>query len=274
METIHVRNIPIGNGAPVVLIAGPCVIESREHCFRMAGEIKGISERLDVPFIFKTSYDKANRTSIHSYRGPGLTEGLKILAEVKERFGLPLLSDVHTPDQAKEAADVLDILQIPAFLCRQTDLVVGVAETGKPVNVKKGQFLAPWDIAQVIKKIESVNNHQILLTERGVSFGYNYLVSDMRSLVIMRELGYPIVFDATHSVQMPGGKGSSTGGDREYVPYIARAASAVGVDAIFVEVHDDPDNALSDGPNMLRLDDLQSLLETVKEIDNIVKNGL
>jgi 2-dehydro-3-deoxyphosphooctonate aldolase (KDO 8-P synthase) len=271
MKTVNIGEYKIGNGSPVVLIAGPCVIESREHALRMAGEIKNIADKLDIPYIFKSSYDKANRTSIHSYRGPGLKDGLEILAEIKEKFDLPVLSDVHTPDQAKKAAHVLDILQIPAFLCRQTDLVVGVAEAGKPVNVKKGQFLAPWDIAQVIKKIESANNHQILVTERGASFGYNYLVSDMRSLVIMRELGYPVVFDATHSVQMPGGKGTSSGGDRDYVPHLTRAASAVGIDALFVEVHDDPDNALSDGPNMLRLEDLSSVLENVKAIDKLVK---
>ena len=271
MNTVRVQNILVGPDYPVVLIAGPCVIESREHCLHMAGVLKEITAQHEIPFIFKTSYDKANRTSIHSYRGPELSEGLDILAEVKEKFDVPILCDVHTQDQARLAAEVLDILQIPAFLCRQTDFVLAVAETGKPVNVKKGQFLAPWDIKNVIEKIESTGNHQILLTERGVSFGYNYLVSDMRSLVIMRSYGYPVVFDATHSVQMPGGKGSSTGGDRQYVPYLARAATAVGIDALFVEVHDDPDRALSDGPNMLRLEDLPALIEQVKAIDAIVK---
>ena len=271
MKTVRVGNLAIGGDCSLALMAGPCVIENRDHCLHIAGELMEFAAQYEIPFIFKTSYDKANRTSVHSYRGPGLAEGLRILGEVKETLEVPILSDVHSPDEARSAAEVLDILQIPAFLCRQTDLLLAAAETGKPINVKKGQFLAPWDIEKVIEKIERAGNHQILLTERGVCFGYNYLVSDMRSLVIMRGHGYPVVFDATHSVQMPGGKGTSSGGERQYVPYLARAAAAVGIDALFIEVHDDPDEALSDGPNMLYLDDLPALLEQVMAIDGIVK---
>lgn len=271
MKVVRVGNLAIGGNNPLVLIAGPCVIESREHCHNMAVKLMECAARYEIPFIFKASYDKANRTSVHSYRGPGLAKGIGILAELKENFGCPILCDVHTPDEARVAAEVLDILQIPAFLCRQTDLIVAVAERGKPVNVKKGQFLAPWDMNNIIGKIESTGNTQILVTERGFSFGYNYLVADMRSLVILRSYGYPVVFDATHSVQMPGGMGTSSGGERQFVPYLARAASAVGIDALFVEVHDDPDNALSDGPNMLHLNSLALLIEQVKAIDSIVR---
>jgi len=237
----------------------------------MANELTECAARYEIPFIFKASYDKANRTSVHSYRGPGLAKGMEILAEVKTRTGCPVLSDVHTPEEARAAAEVLDILQIPAFLCRQTDLVLAAAETGKPVNVKKGQFLAPRDTNSIIEKIESTGNRQILLTERGVSFGYNYLVADMRSLVILRSSGYPVVFDATHSVQLPGATGSASGGERQFVPHLARAASAVGIDALFVEVHGDPDKALSDGANMLHLNDLAMLIEQVKAVDAIIK---
>jgi 2-dehydro-3-deoxyphosphooctonate aldolase (KDO 8-P synthase) len=224
-----------------------------------------------MPFIFKSSYDKANRTSIKSYRGPGLKKGLEVLEKIKKELNIPLLIDVHEREQVPAVSKVTDILQIPAFLCRQTDFVLTVAKAGKPVNVKKGQFLAPWDVKNIIEKIESVGNKNILLTERGTTFGYNNLVVDMKSLPIMRSFGYPVVFDATHSVQLPGGKGIATSGNREYVPHLARAAVACGVDALFLEAHPDPDKALSDGPNMMRLDDLPKLLKEVKEIDKIVR---
>ena len=274
MNTVKIgESMRIGRRHPIVLIAGPCVIESAEHCLLMAEKIKAIAAAHDVPLVFKASYDKANRTSVKSYRGPGLKRGLEILADVKRNFDLPVLSDVHTENQVGSAAEVLDILQIPAFLCRQTDLVLAAAKTGKPVNVKKGQFLAPWDVSNIVKKIESAGNHQILLTERGTSFGYNRLVCDMGSLVIMREYGYPVAFDATHSVQEPGGMGDSSGGACEMSPYLARAAAAIGLDALFVEVHDNPKEALSDGPNMITPEELDRLLEQVKRIDRIVNEG-
>jgi 2-dehydro-3-deoxyphosphooctonate aldolase (KDO 8-P synthase) len=237
----------------------------------MAGALKELAVRHGIPFAFKTSYDKANRTSVHSYRGPGLSEGLEILAQVKQTHSVPVVCDVHTADEARAAAGVVDVLQVPAFLCRQTELVLAAAATGKPVNIKKGQFLAPWDVQNIIEKVLSTGNEQILLTERGASFGYNCLVSDMRSLVIMRTYGFPVLFDATHSAQIPGGRGASSGGERQFVPYLARAASAVGIDGLFVEVHDAPDRALCDGPNMLALADLPGLLDHVKAIDRIVK---
>jgi len=271
MRVVDVSGVKIGGGNPFVLIAGPCVIESEGLVLEVATFLKGLTERLGIPFIFKSSYDKANRTSIKSFRGPGLKRGLEILKRVKEEVGVPVLSDVHTEGEVEDACSVLDVLQVPAFLCRQTDLVVAIASCGKPVNVKKGQFLAPWDVKHIIQKVESTGNRDILLTERGVSFGYNNLVVDMRSIPIMKSFGYPVVFDATHSVQQPGGRGSSSGGQREFVPHLARAAVAVGVDAVFMEVHPEPDRALSDGPNMLPLSDVKPLLVILKEIDSLVK---
>ncbi len=263
----------IGGGAPLAVIAGPCVIESRDSALRHAAALKEKADRIGVPYIFKSSYDKANRSSAESFRGPGLEKGLEILAEVKQKIGAPVLTDVHEIDQVKPAAEVIDILQIPAFLCRQTDFVIAVARSGKVVNVKKGQFLAPWDMGNVVEKIRSTGNEQILLTERGASFGYNHLVSDMRSLVVMRELGYPVVFDATHSLQLPGGLGNASGGERKYIPALARAGVAVGIDALFMEVHEDPDRAKSDGPNSLDLKDFEDVLKSVKQIDALVKES-
>ena len=262
-----IGSVALGGQRPLAVIAGPCVIECESHTLQTAEALKRIFSEVGIPLIFKSSYDKANRTSLKAYRGPGLKEGLRILARVKEDLGLPVLSDVHTETEVAPAAEVLDVLQIPAFLCRQTDLVLRAAQTGKPVNVKKGQFLAPWDMKNVVDKIRSTGNENILLTERGFMFGYNNLVVDMRALVQMRGLGYPVVFDCTHSVQQPGGQGTASGGQREFVPPLTRAAVAVGVDALFMEVHPDPDQAPSDGPNMLRLDTLPDLLEQVKELD-------
>jgi len=271
LKIVEVGDIKIGGGNPFVLIAGPCVIESESLALEVASYVKALCDKFKIPYIFKSSYDKANRTSINSFRGPGIERGLEILSRVKEEVGVPVLSDVHLPEEALVAGEVLDVLQIPAFLCRQTDLVLAVARVGKPVNVKKGQFLSPYDVRYIVEKIESQGNYQILLTERGVSFGYNNLVVDFRSLPIMRETGYPVVFDATHSVQLPGGLKGASGGERRFVPYLARAAVAVGIDALFMEVHPDPDNALSDGPNMLPLKELRDLLKKLKEIDNLVK---
>jgi 2-dehydro-3-deoxyphosphooctonate aldolase (KDO 8-P synthase) len=265
-HSVRVGGITIGGGAPLVLIGGPCAIESERHAVMVAERLKVITEAARVPFIYKSSYDKANRFSINSYRGPGLKEGLRILRQVKEVTGLPVLSDVHDVSEVGPAAEVLDVLQVPAFLCRQTDLLLACGRTGKPVNVKKGQFVAPRDMGNAVEKILSTGNTGILLTERGTSFGYNNLVVDYRGLAIMRELGYPVVFDATHSVQLPGGFGNRSGGERQYVPLLARAAVAVGVDALFMEMHEEPDRTLpdgrplSDGPNMLRLDELPRLL--------------
>lgn len=270
-KVVQVGSVKIGGGRPFVLIAGPCVIESRKMTLRIAGALKEIATQVKVPLIFKASYDKANRTSIKSFRGPGWAEGLDILAEVRREFKFPVLSDVHNPREIEQAAEVLDVLQIPAFLCRQTDLLLEAGKTGKPVNIKKGQFLAPWDMAQVVKKIESTGNRNILLTERGTSFGYNTLVSDFRSLSIMRETGYPVVFDATHSVQQPGGLATASGGQSEYIPLLSRAAVAAGCDAVFMEVHPNPAKALSDGPNMLPLSTLKKLLVDLQAIDTIVK---
>jgi len=269
---VQVGPVVIGGGAPLALIGGPCAIESEEHALRLAERLRAMTDRADVPFIYKSSYDKANRSSVHSYRGPGLKEGLRVLDRVKEVTGVPVLSDVHDVSEVEPAAEVLDVLQVPAFLCRQTDLVVACGRTGKPVNVKKGQFVAPRDMGNVVEKLRSTGNERILLTERGASFGYNNLVVDFRSLPIMQSLGYPVVFDATHSVQLPGGAGDRSGGERQYVPALARAAVAVGVDAIFMEIHEDPDGALpdgrplSDGPNMLRLDDLPRLLAELRAV--------
>ena len=270
-KRVKVGNIEIGAGRPLVVIAGPCVIESRESALKHASLLKEAADRVGLPYIFKSSYDKANRSSVDSYRGPGLGKGLEILAEVKQKTGIPILTDVHEREQVASVSEVADVLQIPAFLCRQTDFVVAVAQSGKVVNVKKGQFLAPWDIANIVDKILSANNDQILLTERGVSFGYNNLISDMRSLVVMRELGYPVVFDATHSLQLPGGLGKASGGEGKYIGPLARAGVAVGVDALFMEVHENPDLALSDGPNSLPLGEFEGVLRIVKEIDGILK---
>ncbi len=270
---VAIGSVEIGAGKPVAIIAGPCVIESREAALRHAERLKEIADRVGTPYIFKASYDKANRSAIDSYRGPGLDKGLQILAEIKKKIGVYILTDVHESVQVPAVAEVADILQIPAFLCRQTDFVIAVAKSGKVVNVKKGQFLAPWDIRNVLEKILSTGNDRVLLTERGVSFGYNNLVSDMRSLVIMRELGYPVVFDATHSLQLPGGLGHASGGERKYIPALARAGVAAGVDALFMEVHEDPDHALSDGPNSLALSDFEGLIRTAKEIDQLVKRN-
>jgi 2-dehydro-3-deoxyphosphooctonate aldolase (KDO 8-P synthase) len=268
---IRIKNITLGGNNPFVLIAGPCVIESEGATLEAAARLKQITSDLRIPFIFKSSFDKANRSSMKSYRGPGLKEGLRILGRVAKEFGLPLLSDVHRFEELVPCAEVLDILQIPAFLCRQTDFVIDVAKTGRAVNIKKGQFLAPWDIKNAAEKAESTGNRNILITERGVSFGYNNLVADMRSLPIMRGYGYPVVFDATHAVQLPGAAGAASSGDRKFVPHLARAAAAAGIDALFLEVHACPDKALCDGPNMLSIDDLPALLKQVREIDRIVK---
>jgi 2-dehydro-3-deoxyphosphooctonate aldolase (KDO 8-P synthase) len=271
---IAVGALQIGGGLPLAVIAGPCVIESEDSALRHGAALKAVSDRVGVPYIFKSSYDKANRSSLHSFRGPGLESGLEILAAVKEKVGVPVLTDVHEIDQVDRVKAVADLLQIPAFLCRQTDFVLAVARSGKVVNLKKGQFLAPWDMRNVVEKIRSVGNEQILLTERGASFGYNNLVSDMRSLVVMRELGYPVVFDATHSLQLPGGLGNASGGERKYIPALARAGVAAGIDALFMEVHEDPEHALSDGPNSLMLKDFEGLLRIIKHVDAIVKEHL
>jgi 2-dehydro-3-deoxyphosphooctonate aldolase (KDO 8-P synthase) len=271
MQTVKVGSALLGGKNPLVLIAGPCVIEGFERTLSIGRGIKAIANKLGVPYIFKASYDKANRSSYSSFRGPGLTEGLKMLSEIKKELGVPVVSDIHCSTQVAPAAEVLDILQIPAFLCRQTDLVYEAAASGKVVNVKKGQFMAPNDMKNVINKVREAGNENILLTERGVSFGYNNLVADMRSLPMLRALGYPVVFDATHSVQLPGGAGTTSSGQREFVPYLTRCAVAAGVDALFMEVHDNPAEALSDGPNMLYLDDLEALLSDVLAIDAIVR---
>jgi 2-dehydro-3-deoxyphosphooctonate aldolase (KDO 8-P synthase) len=270
-RSIAVGPLSIGGQNPLALIAGPCVIESEKIAMEIAEKLKRITGDLNVPFIFKASYDKANRTSIKSFRGPGLTNGLKILQKIKTELDLPILSDVHKEEEIDPAAEVLDILQIPAFLCRQTDLLVKAAQTGKPINVKKGQFLAPWDMKNVVVKLEESGNSNILLTERGATFGYNNLVVDMRSLVLMREHGYPVIFDATHSLQQPGGQGTTSGGQSEMVPDLARGAVAVGCDALFMEIHTDPSKALSDGPNMLQIDLLPELLEQLVTLDQVVK---
>lgn len=264
-------NVIIGDNRPFVLIAGPCVIENENATMRHAERLMAICNGLSIPLIFKASYDKANRTSINAYRGPGLKDGLAILRKVKESLGVPVISDVHSIEQISPAAEVLDILQIPAFLCRQTDLLVAAAKSGRIINVKKGQFLAPWDMKNVAGKIAASGNENIILTERGASFGYNNLVVDMRSFPVMRATGYPVVFDATHSVQLPGGQGDSSGGQREFVEYLSRAAVATGIDGIFMEVHEDPDKALCDGPNSIPLGELACLLKTLKAIDLIVK---
>jgi 2-dehydro-3-deoxyphosphooctonate aldolase (KDO 8-P synthase) len=257
---VAVGDVVFGNDKPFVLIAGPCQIESMDHALMMADQISKAAQKTGVPFVYKSSFDKANRSSISTARGVGIEAGLEILAAVKERFDCPILTDVHTAEQCKRVAEVVDILQIPAFLCRQTDLLLAAGETGAAINVKKGQFLAPWDMKNVADKIASTGNERILLCERGTSFGYNTLVTDFRSLPIMAETGYPVVFDATHSVQQPGGKGTSSGGERRFVPMLARAALAVGCAALFIETHQDPDNAPSDGPNMVPINELPQLI--------------
>ncbi len=272
VKEITVGNITIGGNRPLVLIAGPCVIENETATLRCAERLLSITAAVNIPLIFKASYDKANRTSLTSYRGPGIAEGLRILGKVRSAFGVPVLSDIHGLEQVAPAAEVLDVLQIPAFLCRQTDLVVAAAQTGKVLNIKKGQFLAPWDMENVTGKAVAAGNDQLILTERGVSFGYNNLVSDMRSLPILRRTGFPVVFDATHSVQLPGGQGGSSGGQREFVEYLARAAVATGIDGVFMEVHEEPEKALCDGPNSVRLADLAELLKKLQAIDAIVKS--
>ena len=271
MKKIIVGGVEIGGGAPLALIAGPCVIEDEALTMTIAADLQAITEKLGIPLIFKASYDKANRTSVDSYRGPGLTLGLEVLQKVRRAFSIPVLSDVHRFEEIAPAADVLDVLQVPAFLCRQTDFVIEIARHAKAVNIKKGQFLAPWDIVHILSKLEQAGNKNILLTERGVSFGYNNLVVDFRSFPILRGTGYPVVFDATHSVQLPGAAGKASGGDRNMVPCLARAAVAAGIDALFFEVHPDPDRALCDGPNSLVLDSLPGLLATLMKIDATVR---
>jgi len=272
MKQIVLNDITIGGESPFVLIAGPCVVDDEQTTRDIATFLKNMAEELSIPFIFKASYDKANRTSKDSFRGPGIKEGLRILKDIKEELSIPVLSDVHRSEEIEEASLVLDILQIPAFLSRQTDFIMDVARSGKIINVKKGQFLAPWDIRHVLDKI-LVHNENVMITERGVSFGYNNLVVDMCSLPIMRKMGYPVVFDATHSVQLPGGSGNASGGEREMAIYLSRAAIAVGVDGLFLEVHPDPDCARCDGPNSLYLSSLFDLLQTLKELDRIVKTN-
>jgi len=261
----------VGLDRPLFLIAGPCAIESEQLAIDTAGRMKEITDRLGIPFIYKSSFDKANRSSHESFRGPGIEEGLRILAEARRQIGVPVLTDVHEDTPLNEVADVVDVLQTPAFLCRQTNFIQAVCEQGKPVNIKKGQFLAPWDMQHVISKAHATGNQQIMACERGASFGYNNLVSDMRGLAVMRESGAPVVFDATHSVQLPGGQGSSSGGQREHVPVLARAAVAAGISGLFMETHPDPANALSDGPNSWPLDGMEALLDTLKQIDDTVK---
>ena len=268
---VKCNNFEIANNKKFTLIAGPCQLESEDHAIKISSELKKITDDLKINFIYKTSFDKANRTSLNGKRGIGLEKSLPIFDKIRNQIGVPVLTDVHSPEQCSLVSKHVDVLQIPAFLCRQTDLLIAAAKTGKIINVKKGQFLAPWDMKNVIKKIEDSGNKNILITERGASFGYNTLVSDMRSIPIMSNFGFPIVFDATHSVQQPGGMGEKSGGQREFVPHLARAAIAVGVGAIFIETHEDPNNAPSDGPNMVPLSELKSLLKKLNEIDNLIK---
>ena len=270
-RNVRIGAFDVGNHMPLALIAGPCQIESRSHAMEVAAALREMSTTLDVPLIYKSSFDKANRTSVATQRGVGIEEGLGILADVREATGLPVLTDVHAPEQCAIAAQAVDVLQIPAFLCRQTDLLLAAGETGRPINVKKGQFLAPWDMANVAAKIASTGNENILLCERGASFGYNTLVTDFRALPIMARTGYPVVFDATHSVQQPGGQGTTSGGQREFAPVLARAAVAVGLAAVFIETHPDPDHAPSDGPNMIALRDMPVLVARLQEYDALAK---
>jgi 2-dehydro-3-deoxyphosphooctonate aldolase (KDO 8-P synthase) len=272
-KSVRINEIHIGPPAPLVIIAGPCVIEDYDTTFHIASRLKTITQEMGLSFVFKASFDKANRTSINSFRGPGLEKGLSILARIKDQLGVSILSDVHEIDQVQAAAEVLDVIQIPAFLCRQTDFVLAVARSQKTVNIKKGQFLAPWDVTNVVEKIRSAGNEAIFITERGTMFGYNNLVVDFRGIHIMQATGFPVIFDATHSVQLPGGDGKSSGGQREYAPVLARAAAAAGADGIFLEVHPRPDQALCDGPNSLSLDVLPDLLKQLKAIHDVVQGG-
>lgn len=269
---VKIGNFEVGNDLPFALIAGPCQMESLDHAMDMAGRLVEITQKLGMGLVYKSSFDKANRTSIHTKRGLGMDVALSVFEKIKKEFNVPVLTDVHEPDHCAEAASVVDVLQIPAFLCRQTNLLVAAAKTGKVVNIKKGQFLAPWDMKNVAEKMVESGNNQIMLTDRGTSFGYNTLVSDMRGLPIMAETGFPIVFDATHSVQQPGGQGATTGGQREFVPVLARAAVAVGVAMVFMETHEDPDNAPSDGPTMLQIDGMEKLLGDLQKFDALSKN--
>jgi len=268
---ISIGSVTVGNDLPLTIIAGPCALESRDHALDMSGKLAELAKKLGIGMIYKTSFDKANRTSVNSVRGIGLDDALPIFAEIRETTGLPVLTDVHLPEQCAKAAQAVDVLQIPAFLCRQTDLLVAAGETGKAINVKKGQFLAPWDMANVVKKIESTGNKNTMVCERGASFGYNTLVSDMRSLPILAKTGCPVIFDATHSVQQPGGQGDTSGGQREFAPVLARAAVAVGVAGVFMETHEDPDNAPSDGPNMIKFNELSGIIDNLLEFDRIAK---
>lgn len=274
MKTVSVQNIEFSNDKPFALMAGPCVMESRDHAFDVCGRICEITKSLGLGVIYKSSFDKANRTSVDSVRAQlPLDKALEVFSDIKKEFQVPVITDIHLPEHCSEVAECVDVLQIPAFLCRQTDLLLAAGQTGKAINVKKGQFLAPWDMANVAKKIASTGNENIMLCERGASFGYNTLVSDMRALPIMAESGYPVIYDATHSVQQPGGQGTKSGGDREMAKVLARAAIAVGVAGVFMETHQDPDNAPSDGPNMIKIQDLQELLETMMEIDQVTKKA-
>jgi 2-dehydro-3-deoxyphosphooctonate aldolase (KDO 8-P synthase) len=268
---IHIANTKLGGENPLFIIAGPCVIESEDIVFSTAKRLKEISRAIGLPILFKSSYDKANRTSLSSFRGPGLEKGLEILSHVKSKFDIPVISDIHSIEQIKPASEVLDVLQIPAFLCRQTDLILTASQTGKPVNVKKGQFLAPSDMKNIIEKFISTGNQNVFITERGTSFGYNNLVVDFRSIPIMRSFGYPVIFDVTHSLQLPGGQGSCSGGQREFAEPLAKAAVAIGADGLFMEVHPDPEKALCDGPNMIRLDDVEGLLTKLKAVNALIK---
>jgi 2-dehydro-3-deoxyphosphooctonate aldolase (KDO 8-P synthase) len=271
MKKINIGDFVIGDKAGFVLIAGPCVLENEETAMDTAQYLKNLTAKLKIPFIFKSSYDKANRTSIKSYRGPGAKDGLAMLKRIKEKLGVPVLSDVHRFEEINAAAQVLDVVQVPAFLCRQTDFVTEIAKKARVINVKKGQFLAPWDVANIIAKARAAGNENIMITERGTSFGYNNLVFDVRCLPIIRDMGYPVIFDATHAVQLPGGAGTASGGERDMVKYLARAAVAAGVDGVFLEVHHNPEIALCDGANSLYLDSLEELLTTLKQIDGLVK---
>lgn len=271
-KEVRIADKKLGGGNPLLIVAGPCVIESEDIVFFTAGKLKELCIGLGLPLLFKSSYDKANRTSLSSFRGPGLEKGLQILSDVRSKFDIPIISDVHSIEEAKYAAEVLDVLQIPAFLCRQTDLIIAASNTGKSVNIKKGQFLAPWDVKNIIEKFTSTGNQNICITERGTSFGYNNLVVDFRGFPIMRSFGYPVIFDITHSLQLPGGMGKSSDGQREFAGYLANAAAAVGVDGLFMEVHPEPVTAFCDGPNMIKLDDVQEILKIIKAIDGLVKN--
>lgn len=273
MKSVKIKNIEIGQKGPLAFICGPCVIESLDHALFTAETLKKIFEKAKLPLIYKSSYDKANRSSYHSFRGPGIDEGLEILSQVQKNFDLPVVTDIHSPEEAMRAGEVCEMIQIPAFLCRQTDLVVAAGKSGAVVSVKKGQFMAPWDMANVVKKLEESGNDKVLLVERGATFGYNNLVSDMRSIPLMKKLGYPVVYDATHSVQLPGGQGETSGGQREFIPTLAKAAVAAGADAVFMEAHPDPKNAKSDAASVLDMNDVPGLIDTLKRIYEIVNHA-